>query len=106
MFHVLLNRTSVYLCMWGFWKSEKQDQQRLPKNLKFLFKTCSSNKLFTSFIFPGVTGNILEEDVDLIVTEDSADHFTSYETIESSKQVISNNLFLSEFLNPRYTGNG
>ena len=51
----------------------------------------------------GVTGNILDEDVDLIVTEDSADHFVSYETIEGSKQVISNNLFLSEFLKARYT---
>ena len=56
-----------------------------------------------SFIFPGVTGNILEEDVDLIVTEDKADHFASYETIESSKQVIINNMFLPEFLNARYT---
>ena len=107
---MLLSRTSVYLCMWGFRKSERklQDQQRLPKKLKFLFKTCFSNKPFTvyikeSFIFPGVTGNILEEDVDLIVTEDSADHFASYESIEAYKQAISNNLFLSEFLNVRYT---
>ena len=52
-----------------------------------------------SFVFPGVTGNIL----DLIVTEDKVDNFASYETIESSKQVISNNLFLSEFLNARFT---
>ena len=37
-----------------------------------------------SFIFPGVTGNILEEDIYFIATED-----------------ISNNLFLSEFLNAR-----
>ena len=107
MFHALLSRTNVYLCMWGFRKSEKQDQQRLPKKLKFLFKTCSSNKPFTVYkriiFFPGGTGNILEEDVDLIVTEDSADHFASYETIECPKQVISNNLFLSEFLNPRHT---
>ena len=35
-----------------------------------------------SFIFQGVTGNILEEDVDLVVTEVIADHFASYETIE------------------------
>ena len=40
----------------------------------------------TSSIFPGVTGNILEEYVDLIVTQDSADHFASHETIEGSKQ--------------------
>ena len=32
----------------------------------------------------------------------SAEHFTSYETIKCSKQVI-NNLFLSEFLNAWYT---
>ena len=38
-----------------------------------------------SFIFPGVTGNTLEEDVDLIVTENKADHFASYEIVESSK---------------------
>ena len=51
-----------------------------------------------SFIFPGVTSNIWEEDVNLIVTEDSADHSASYETTEGSKQVIINNMFLSEFL--------
>ena len=70
MFHVLLSRTSVYLCMWGFWKSEKQDQQRLPKNLKFLFKTCSSNKPFTVYkriiYFSRCHWQYLEEDVDLI----------------------------------------
>ena len=74
--------------------------------LKFLFKTCHSNrplKVYKRIIFfPGVTANILEEDVDLIVTEDSADHFASYKTIEGSKQIISNSLFLSEFLNARY----
>ena len=38
--------------------------------------------------FPGVTDNILEKKVDLIVTQDTADHFASHETIEGSKQVI------------------
>ena len=47
--------------------------------------------------------NVLEEDVDLIVTEDSAAHFASNKTVEGSKQVVSNNLFLSEFLNARCT---
>ena len=65
-----------------------------------------------SFIFQGVTGNILEEDVDLVVTEVIADHFASYETIEQiipkktkSKQIINNKMFLSEFLNARGTKN-
>ena len=75
-----------------------QDQQRLPKKLRFLFKTFFSDKpflvlqkkiiYFSESIFPGVTGNILEEYLDLIVTRDSADHFASHETIEGSKQVI------------------
>ena len=73
----------------------------------FLFKTCFSDKPFLVykelFIFQGVTGNILAEDIDIIETENSADHFTSYQTIAGSKQVISNNLFLSEFLNARDT---
>ena len=47
-----------------------------------------------SFIFQGVTGNILEEDVDLVVTEVIADHFASYETIEQiiPKKQIPNKL--------------
>ena len=36
------------------------------------------------------------------MTEHSGDHCPSYETIEDSKQVVSNNLFLSKFLNGRY----
>ena len=66
-----------------------------------MLKTCFSNKLFLVYkkiIFSGVTGCIQEENVDLIVTKDSVD-----ETIEGSKQVISNNMFLSEFLNARDT---
>ena len=79
------------------WKKIWKDQQRLPKMLWFLFKTCFSDKpflvytkinYFSESIFPGFTGNILEEYVALIVTQDSADHFASYETIEGSKQVI------------------
>ena len=51
MFHVLLSRTSVCLCMWGFqkkknWEKKLQDQQRLQKKLRFLFKTCFSDKPF------------------------------------------------------------
>ena len=51
MFHQLLSRTSVYLCMWQFRKLEKklQDQQRVPKKVKFLSKTCFSNKPFTVY---------------------------------------------------------
>ena len=56
-----------------------------------------------SFIFQGVTGNSLEEDVDLVVTEVIADHFATYRTIEGFNQIISNKLFLSEFLNARDT---
>ena len=72
-----------------------QDQQRLPKKLRFLFKACFFDKPFLFYkkiiylsdsIFSGVTGNILEEYVDLIVSQDSADHFTSHKTIDSSKQ--------------------
>ena len=66
-----------------------------------MLKTRFSNKLFLVYkkiIFSEVTGCIQEENVDLIVTKDSVD-----ETIEGSKQVISNNMFLSEFLNARDT---
>ena len=115
-----------------------QDQQRLAKKMKFLFKTCfpTNHLQFTkeSFVFPGVTGCVKSVQIQsyfwsvfsctwieyrkirtrnnsvfghfsrsVIVTEDKTDNFASYETIESSKQVISNNLFLSEFLNERYT---
>ena len=79
------------------WEKRLQDQQRLQKKLRFLFKTCFSDKpflvykkiiYFSKSIFPGVTGNILEEYVDLTVTQHSADHFASHETIEGSKQVV------------------
>ena len=109
MFHKLLSRTSVYLYMWRFQKSEKSCkinegwQKRWSFYSKHVFPTNHLQFTKESFVFPGVTGNILEEDVDLVVTEDKVDNFASYETIESSKQVISNNLFLSEFLNARFT---
>ena len=84
-------------------KINKGWQKRWSFYSKHVFPTNHLQFTKESFVFPSVTGNILEEDVDLIVTEDKADNFASYETIESSKQVISNNLFLSEFLNARYT---
>ena len=40
---------------------------------------------FSKSIFPGIAGNILEEQEHLIVTQDGADHFASHETIESYK---------------------
>ena len=84
MFHVFLSRASVCLCMWGFQKEKivkkkLRDQQRLPKKLRFLFKTRFSDKqflvnkkiiYFSESVFPGVNDNISEEYVDLIVTQD------------------------------------
>ena len=50
MLHVLLSRTSVYLCMWGFQKEKNWKKvarsPKAAKKLKFLFKTCFSNKPF------------------------------------------------------------
>ena len=78
MFHVFLSRASVCLCMWGFQKEKivkkkLRDQQRLPKKLRFLFKTRFSDKqflvnkkiiYFSESVFPGVNDNISEEYVD------------------------------------------
>ena len=56
--------------MRGFQKEKNRKKvarsTKAAKKLRFLFKTCFSNKNF----FVGVTGNILEEDVDLIVAGD------------------------------------
>ena len=84
-------------------KIHKGWQKRWSFYSKHVFPTSHLQFTKESFVFPGVTGNISEENIDLIVTEDKADNSAGYETIESSKQVISNNLFLSEFLNARYT---
>ena len=74
-----------------------QDQQRLPKKLMFLFETCFSDKPFLVYkkaiyfpesVFPGVTGNILKNYVDLIVTQDSADHFASHETLKVPNKLL------------------
>ena len=77
------------------WKKIFRDQQWLPKKwLRFLFKRFFSDKpflvykkiiYFSKSIFAGVTGNVLEEHVDLIVTQD---YSASRETIEGSKKVI------------------
>ena len=101
MFHVLLSRGSVCLCMQGFQK-EKNGKKNIAgsteaaKNVEkwFLFKIFFSDKPFLVYkkiiylsksIFPGIAGNILEEQEDLIATQDSADHFASHETTESYK---------------------
>ena len=103
MLHVLLSRASVCLCMWGFQKEKKWKKiiarstkaakkvEVFVQNIFFRQTVFSFTKkiiYFSESIFPGVTGNILEEYLDLIVTRDSADHFASHETIEGSKQVI------------------
>ena len=102
MFHVLLSCTSVYLWTWGFQKEniakkKLQDQQRLSKKLRFFIQNMLFWRAvlvykkiiyFTGSIFPVVTGNILEEYVDLITTQEKADHFASYGIIEGSKQGI------------------
>ena len=100
MFYVLLSRASVCLCMWGFKKKKMekifpdQEEWLRKKWLRFLFKTFFSDKpflvykkiiYFSKSIFAGVTGNVLEEYVNLIVTQD---HSASRETIEGSKKVI------------------
>ena len=94
----LVVQVFVYACG-GFkkkkWKKIFRDQQWLPKKwLRFLFKRFFSDKpflvykkiiYFSKSIFADVTGNVLEEYVDLIVTQD---HSASRETIEGSKKVI------------------
>ena len=114
MFHVLLSRARIYLSCGGLKKKKKKKNRqkvarltKAAKKLTFLFKTCFSDKPLLVYkriiYFSRCHRQYFKEDVDLIVTEDSADHFATYETIEGSKQVIINNLFLSKFLNTRDT---
>ena len=100
MFHVLLSRASVCLCMCGFQKEKFSKKLRDQKKAAQKVEVFVQNMFFRQFlvyekiiyfsesVFPDVTGNILEEYVDLIVTQDSTDHFASHETIEGSKQVF------------------
>ena len=76
---------------------------KCQKKLGLLFKTCFSDKpflvykkivYFSESIFLGVTGNILEERVDLIVTHHSADHFASRNYRRFQTSYHSKNLFL------------
>ena len=92
MFYLLLSRASVCLCMWEFQKEKNgkkilRDQQRLPKKYRFFrskhfFQANRfqfiKNHYFSESIFTGVTGEILEEYLDLIVTQNSADHFAGH----------------------------
>ena len=86
----LVVQVFIYACG-GFgnrknsWKFNKGCQKHWSFYSKHVFPTNRLQFPKESFIFPCVTGNILEEGVDLIVTEDRADHFASYEIIECSK---------------------
>ena len=111
MFHVFLSRASVCLCMWGFQKEKivkkkLRDQQRLPKKLRFLFKTRFSDKqflvnkkiiYFSESVFPGVNDNISEEYVDLIVTQDCRSFRKSQNCKRFRTSYHGNNLFNKNF---------
>ena len=111
MFHVFLSRASVCLCMWGFQKEKivkkkLRDQQRLPKKLRFLFKTRLSDKqflvnkkiiYFSESVFSGVNDNISEEYVDLILTQDCRSFRKSQNRKRFRTSYHGNNLFNKNF---------
>ena len=88
MFHVLLSCISVCLCMWGFQK--ENIGKKVARSTKVAKKVDVYKKAiyFPESVFPGVTGNILKNYVDLIVTQDSADHFASHETLKVPNKLL------------------
>ena len=104
--YYLVVQAFAYAC--GGFKRKKFEKEvarstKWQKKLEFLFKTCFSDKpflvykkdvYFSESIFLGITGNILEEYVDLIVTHDSADHFASRNYRRFQTSYHSKDLFL------------
>ena len=87
-------------------KKKLRDQQRLPKKLRFLFKTRFSDKqflvnkkiiYFSESVFPGVNDNISEEYVDLIVTQDCRSFRKSQNRKRFRTSYHGNNLFNKNF---------